>query len=297
MGQNFASSGNSGTRGSRGSKVLFISVVGVALVAMVFVVVAIWHPWEQPVQESSAAPTPHTYSLPADGTETDVDAQDGGTYDAVDGWAGYDATSDIAKLDKDAGYLPMNEALKAESSGVDENGIPVGAAPEDAVEVDYDGNKVMKYIDRKHKWLEFSSFSVSAYDTENANDEGIVVELSGLAYNPTDEHASAESLPPAYIDGKPMMAYVANGGIDGHASGGFKYKFTTSGPEFDLTIYGFVTHVRIEADAEPIMSGDTMLSELSYPLLDQAFVDEVGNRIRTVVIGTRSMTVLAAERE
>ena len=296
MGQNFAEP--SGSRsGSSGSKWLIISVVGVALIALVFVIV-IWHPWQQKESSESYNVSPHTYSMPKEGTEKDVENQkDTAVYDAIDGWVGFDASSDMVKIDMDAGFLPMSEAFSVNVIGTDENGVPMTDNRENIVEVDLgNGQKVEKSIVRQHRWLEFASMSVIASEDTSSKDKGINIEFSGLAFNPMSDAVSAEKLPPIYVDGQPLKAYVANGSIGAGTSGGFTYRGKAESSEFDLVIYGFKTHVSIPEGAGNV-GIDSTYGQVSYPLLDQEFVDTTGNRIRDTILGGRAVEALSGERD
>ena len=307
--KNFAD--NSNNSSGSGSKILFIVIIVVALVAIVGVVAFVWHPWDVPEQVSTPAVKPKTYSLPNEGTETVADTQiEENTSDAVQAWVDIKPDTDMVKFDSDAGYLPMNEKYESKSSGVDENGIPIGDE-KGAITITYDDagnvvsteegvhegkNTVVKYLNPKHRWLEYSQFSIVATDTTNVNDKGIEIEFNGIAFNPTDATVSAEHLVPIYINDTPMRAYIADGSIKPGESGGFSYKFTTDTPEFDLTIYGFKSHVKIE-DTTSEVGGDAGFVAFEYPLLNQEFADSVATRVHDTVMGNRSIEALAAARK
>ena len=294
-GSNFSDKGptdfaNGGGNGS--AKVILVAVAVIAVVAaLAYVVVVVWHPWEPTKSPDVVTPMTKTYEAP-DETVEPVSPSDAGATEtrAVNGWEGVDASTDMHRLDLDEGLLPMDESSEdyARSLMSDEarhlpDGGEVEAFSFDGYPFEPDNSAMGKYAgagkgkaQRKHRWLEFAD--IQAHVQQVGSDGKVSLRVEGTAHNSGTVDVGAERLVPVYIDGKPVVARIGAETCRPGESCSFLYTTDELPEEFDLTIYGYTRHVSLRPATEGLAMND-VYNDLAYPLMNQAFVDELGGQL------------------
>lgn len=280
------------------------AVAGVSIVMLLGVGLFIWRPWEPPKKtELAEAPVVKTYSEPKELSDADYvdDAQVYDPVEAVKGWHDVTAQTDLSKVDTDMGYLSMSEtttehrdalqdAAGAPSAPIDSGNVNYNDWSKENVRVDENGVEHSYFL--RHRWLDFARFNAAISPKGEAMD----IVFEGVAYNDTQRDCGAESLPPIFVDGKPVPASVGEVPIKNTKAASFRYSFRMPADEFDLTVYGYTAHVKVKPVAKGSeVSLDSEWRQVDYPALTQEFVDDLAEHISVDVGKMRALSSSGSE--